>query len=85
LGGLFGIIVAGFFASSNDVFDMQALKDMNLDSIMDVLPAGLIKDAQALQVGLFRALVLAQSHFSRSFGWLAVMRPRICSLHTGVM
>jgi phospholipid:diacylglycerol acyltransferase len=50
LGGLFGIIVAGFFASSNDVFDMQALKDMNLDSIMDVLPAGLIKDAQALQV-----------------------------------
>ncbi|KEQ89966.1 Phospholipid:diacylglycerol acyltransferase [Aureobasidium pullulans EXF-150] len=49
LGGLFGILIAGFFASSNEVFDMQALKDMNLDSILDVLPAGLIKDAQALQ------------------------------------
>lgn len=50
LGGLFGIIVAGFFASSNDIMDLAYLKDMNLDSIFDVLPAGLIKDAQDLQV-----------------------------------
>lgn len=59
LGGLFGILIAGFFASSNEVFDMQALKDMNLDSILDVLPAGLIKDAQALQVGFFNVLVIS--------------------------
>lgn len=58
LGGLFGILIAGFFASSNEVFDMQAFKDMNLDSILDVLPAGLIKDAHELQVGFVNALVI---------------------------
>lgn len=58
LGGLFGILIAGFFASSNEVFDMQALRDMNLDSILDVLPAGLIKDAHELQVGYSNALVV---------------------------
>lgn len=50
LGGLFGIVTAGFFASSNDMMDLAMLRDMNLDSIMDVLPAGLIKDARDLQV-----------------------------------
>jgi len=50
LGGIFGILIAGFFASSNDMVDLAAFKDMNLDSILDVLPAGLIKDAQELQV-----------------------------------
>lgn len=50
LGGLFGIVVAGAFASSNEFMDLAYLKDMNLDSIFDVLPAGLIQDAQALQV-----------------------------------
>ncbi|KAL2358409.1 Lecithin:cholesterol acyltransferase-domain-containing protein [Cryomyces antarcticus] len=49
LGGIFGIIVAGFFASSNDIIDLASLADVNLDSIMDVLPAGLIKDARDLQ------------------------------------
>jgi hypothetical protein len=79
LGGLFGIIVAGFFASSNEVFDMQALRDMNLDSILDVLPAGLIKDAHELQVGFFRALVI--SYISLLVSPLAVVRPGSCSLH----
>jgi len=51
LGGLFGIVLAGFFASGNDMMDLAMLRDMNLDSILDVLPAGLIKDAQDLQVG----------------------------------
>jgi len=50
LGGLFGIVAAGLFASSNDMMDLAMLRDMNLDSIMDVLPAGLIKDARELQV-----------------------------------
>lgn len=50
LGGLFGIIVAGFFASSNDMMDLASFKDMNLDSLLDVLPAGLINDARDLQV-----------------------------------
>jgi phospholipid:diacylglycerol acyltransferase len=51
LGGLFGLVAAGFFASSNEMLDIQALKDLSLDSVFDVLPAGLIKDAQELQVG----------------------------------
>ena len=50
LGGLFGILVAGMFASNNDMIDLSSLTDMNLDSLMDVLPAGLIKDARDIQV-----------------------------------
>ncbi|PNS14358.1 hypothetical protein CAC42_6871 [Sphaceloma murrayae] len=49
LGGLFGILVAGFFAGGNDLMDIAALREMNLDSLFDVLPAGLVKDAQDLQ------------------------------------
>ncbi|KAF2487427.1 Lecithin:cholesterol acyltransferase-domain-containing protein [Neohortaea acidophila] len=52
-GGLFGVFVAGFFASSNGSLDslveMAGLGDMRLDSLLDVLPAGLIKDVQNLQ------------------------------------
>lgn len=73
LGGLFGILIAGFFASSNEVFDMQALRDVNLDSILDVLPAGLIKDAHELQVGFFKALVIL--HIS-----LSLVLPLACCL-----
>jgi phospholipid:diacylglycerol acyltransferase len=62
LGGLFGIFVAGFFASSNGslekLVEMAGLEDMNLDSILDVLPAGLIKEVRDLQVGLSAFLAL---------------------------
>lgn len=58
LGGLFGIVVAGFFASSNDMMmDLASLKDMNLDSLLDVLPAGLINDARDLQVSDARHII----------------------------
>jgi phospholipid:diacylglycerol acyltransferase len=54
LGGVFGIFVAGFFASSTGSLDrfveFAGIKDMNLDSILDILPAGIIKDVQDLQV-----------------------------------
>lgn len=54
LGGLFGIFAAGFFASNNGSLDklveLAGIRDMNLDSVLDVLPAGLIKDVQDLQV-----------------------------------
>lgn len=52
LGGVFGILIAGFFASSNQMIDLAAFGDMNLDSMFDMLPAGLIKDAQDLQVSI---------------------------------
>ena len=50
LGGVFGLIIAGFFASSNDMIDLQGLQAMNLESIMDALPDNFVKSAQQLQV-----------------------------------
>ena len=50
LGGVFGLIVAGFFASSNDLIDMSSLERVNLESIMDALPANFVRSAQQLQV-----------------------------------
>lgn len=65
LGGLFGVILAGFFASSNGGLDglieMAGISDMNLDSVLDVLPAGLIKDVQDLQVRLLLRKILLHS------------------------
>ncbi|KAF1848258.1 Phospholipid:diacylglycerol acyltransferase [Cucurbitaria berberidis CBS 394.84] len=49
LGGLFGLVVAGFFASSNDLIDMKSLENVNLESIMDALPANFVRSAQQLQ------------------------------------
>ncbi|OAL44954.1 LACT-domain-containing protein [Pyrenochaeta sp. DS3sAY3a] len=49
LGGLFGLVVAGFFASNNDLIDMKSLENMNLESIMEALPANFVTSAQQLQ------------------------------------
>jgi phospholipid:diacylglycerol acyltransferase len=51
LGGIFGILVAAFFAGSNDMLDLSSLENMNMAAILEALPAGLVKDAQQLQVG----------------------------------
>jgi hypothetical protein len=53
LGGLFGILVAGYFAERNDLFDFPEFGDLSMDSLMDALPAGFLKDARDLQVSLF--------------------------------
>ncbi len=50
LGGIFGLILAGLFASSNDLIDMSSLEGMNLETILDALPAGFVRSAQQLQV-----------------------------------
>ena len=50
LGGLFGLVVAGFFAQSRDMIDLSHLADVNLDSLSDILPAGLMHEARAMQV-----------------------------------
>lgn len=50
LGGIFGLVVAGFFASSNEMIDLASLENMSLDSIRDALPASFITSAQQLQV-----------------------------------
>lgn len=52
LGGLFGLVLALFVAGNNDVIDLSHLRDMNLEGLFDILPAGVVKDAQELQVSL---------------------------------
>lgn len=50
LGGLFGILVAAFFANRHDVINFEGLMDLNLDSLIDVIPAGIVKDAKDITV-----------------------------------
>lgn len=50
LGGVFGLLVAGFFASNNEMIDLKSLENVNLESIMDALPASFVRSAQQMQV-----------------------------------
>ena len=50
LGGLFGIFLAAFFASRHDVINFEGLMDLNLESLIDVIPAGIVKDAKDITV-----------------------------------
>jgi len=50
LGGLFGILVAGFFAGKSDLIDFPELSELSMDSLLDVLPAGFVSDARDLAV-----------------------------------
>ena len=50
LGGLFGIVVAGFFARRNDLIEFPELGELSMDSLLDVLPAGFVMDAKDLVV-----------------------------------
>lgn len=56
LGSLFGIIAAGFFAKSNDLIDFPEIGDLTVDSLLDVLPAGLVKDVRDLVVRVSASL-----------------------------
>ncbi|KAK0610473.1 Lecithin:cholesterol acyltransferase-domain-containing protein [Bombardia bombarda] len=51
LGSLFGIIAAGFFAKSNDLIDFPEIGELSMDSMFNVLPAGLVKDMRDLVNG----------------------------------
>ncbi|PNY25434.1 Phospholipid:diacylglycerol acyltransferase [Tolypocladium capitatum] len=51
LGSLCGLLAAGFFAKSNDLIDFPELGDLTMDSIFDVLPAGLVRDMRDLVQG----------------------------------
>lgn len=50
LGGLFGIVAAGFFAQKSDLIEFPEMADLSMDSIMDVLPAGFARDLRDLAV-----------------------------------
>lgn len=57
LGGLFGIFLAAFFATRHDVISFEGLMDLNLESLMDVIPAGIVKDAKDITVRSSPALI----------------------------
>ncbi|KAL4892113.1 Lecithin:cholesterol acyltransferase-domain-containing protein [Aspergillus ambiguus] len=46
LGGLFGIFIALFFANQQDVIRLDSWMDLNIDTLMDVIPQGILKDAK---------------------------------------
>ena len=50
LGGLFGVIVAAAFANHHDVINLESLMDLNIESLSDVIPAGIIKEARDISV-----------------------------------
>ena len=50
LGGLFGILLAVFFANQQDVIKLEGFMELNLDSLLDVIPAGIVRDARDLTV-----------------------------------
>lgn len=51
LGGIFGLAVAALLVGSNDYVDLTMFQDLNMDSIFDVLPAGMLREAKDFQVG----------------------------------
>lgn len=73
LGGIFGIFVALFFAKQNEVISFEALADLNLESLMDVIPAGIVKDASEFSVCAFsskRKKGYAYFHWKRKIYYL---------------
>jgi phospholipid:diacylglycerol acyltransferase len=50
MGGLFGLVAAGFFAGRSDLIDFPDMGDLSMDSLMDILPAGFVTDARDLAV-----------------------------------
>lgn len=44
IGGLAGLLLAGAAAKNQDI-GLQLLRDMSLDSIIDVIPVGILKEA----------------------------------------
>lgn len=57
LGGLFGIFIALFFANQQEVISLDSLMDLNLESLIDVIPQGIVRDAKAFSVRLPCAVV----------------------------
>lgn len=60
LGGLCGIIAAGLFAGHNDLIEFPGFGELSMDSIFDVLPAGLVKDMRDFAVSGCPPLYLAE-------------------------
>lgn len=60
LGGIFGLLAAGFFAQRSDLLDFPELGELSMESLIDVLPAGFVSDARDLAAS---TLQFPQRHF----------------------
>ena len=45
IGGLAGLLLAGAAAKNQDMISMELLRELSLDSFIDVIPAGILKEA----------------------------------------
>lgn len=50
LGGLCGLVLAGMVANKSDLIELPEMRDFSLDSLVDVLPAGFMREARELSV-----------------------------------
>ena len=48
LGGLLGLLLALAFAQSQDIVRLEGLLEVNLDSLLDAIPAGIVNDVKDL-------------------------------------
>lgn len=79
LGGLFGIFIALFFANQQEVISFESLMDLNLDSLIDAIPQGIISDAKQFMVWLL-VLSYPSSCAVLTNRYLTATGPRHCHL-----
>lgn len=66
LGGLFGIFLALFFANHQEVINLDAIMDLNLETLMDVIPQGIVRDAKEFTVYAMAFLMMALSLYDQA-------------------
>ena len=67
LGGLFGIFIALFFANQQEVISLESLMDLNLESLFDAIPQGIVRDAKEFSVCSSLRLLLLSCNLA--YGW----------------
>jgi hypothetical protein len=53
LGGIFGIFIALFFANQHEVISLDSIMDLNLESLMEAIPQGILRDVKEFSVCTF--------------------------------
>ena len=54
------MIVAAVFAQKHEIVNLEGLVDFNLESLVDVIPAGIVKDAKQITVSIIIRAVIEQ-------------------------
>lgn len=51
-GSIFGVLLAAFFAKQHDVISLDGLTDFNMESLIDVIPVNILREAKDITVSL---------------------------------